>query len=242
MINQEIRWYEVRDSSTGEVLSRGHNIRYKTNRPGNIHLRYVCTDDKWFFNMDSDKFIIKQIEPMTEEDVIPFTREKEYEWGYWSDVSRDEDIYRDWSIDELDEEVRPLVEELNKWDGVQTVGSCCGHGRGPLWVQINFQGVSNANIILNILRSPEVFPKMLDKFTIDISSKNHFSMQYYQCYRSGGWDNAILGYIDGLRPLYLVLASTDVGEEAYKSAELFTRYLKQTREIMIENDMMREVN
>ncbi len=36
-----------------------------------------------------------------------------------------------WDRDDLDPEVRPLVEAMNRFSGITTIESCCGHGKEP---------------------------------------------------------------------------------------------------------------
>lgn len=46
--------------------------------------------------------------------------------------------YMDFEIEDLDGEVRELVLALNRLPGIQTTGSCCGHGKEPyqIWFMV----------------------------------------------------------------------------------------------------------
>lgn len=222
--NLRPEYYEVYDKHTDELIARGPVVWHKTNNPAHTDLYYISFDGKWYLNIkENDTFYAKRIGYT--EDVVIFDGPGKYEWKYWRDYKSPlVDLYRDFSIDEIDEEVKELVTELNMWDGVQTVGSCCGHGKGELWIQINVEDVHSINLILNVLRTPKLFPKMLDRFQIPIGSHQHQCM----CY------NPISTILDYHPCLSLVLMTTDIGERAYESARLFARYLKEVREMMEE--------
>ena len=235
---EEIKWFEIADAQTGNIIARGHNIAYKTNGPKNDDMCYLSVDGKWFFNTESERFKIRKIENPDEMSIVEFTEQDNYKWLYWSDYFDNSiEIYRDWSIDEVDEEVRSLVIELNKWEDVQTCGSCCGHGKQPLWVQMSVGNAGIFNVILNILRSPKVFPKMLNKFEIRFDTKFAFTLCYYPEMKSNE-EKAPYGYITTNGVMQICLMTTDKGKTAYESAELFTRYLEMTRKIMVENNLM----
>ena len=155
---------------------------------------------------------------------MPFTKQDDYEWGYWRNWDTDSPfaLYRDFDITEIDEEVKHLVHELNEWKGIRTVGSCCGHGHGPLWIQFYCHDSDSLDYILNILRSPKVFPNMLDTFYLSMESKYISTMLYHDCIFSPNHGPKEGG-------TYLVLMSTHTGEQAYKDAELYARYLAEVR-------------
>jgi hypothetical protein len=172
---------------------------------------------------DGSPFIAKKVE--CGEPVVKFNGPGKYTWKYWRDYETDlVDLYRDFCYDEIDPEVKPLCDELNKWNGIKTIGSCCGHGRSELWVQVDALNVHNLNAILNVLRSPKIFPKMIDRFRIPIDGTR---AQCINC-------NSIIHSPSMV--LSIVLMTTDKGEKAYESANLFARYLKEVRENMLERD------
>ena len=201
-----------------ELLGRGDVCGRKTNNPAHDDLSYISNDGKWYVNMKDDSaFLVKQVEKGLPP--IPFNGPGKYVWKYWRDyLSELVDLYRDFSIEEVDEEVKELVTELNKWDGIQTIGSCCGHDKSELWIQVDATSTHNLNIILNVLRTPKVFPRMLDRFRIALDGDKS------QCINC---DKIIHG-----KPMNLsiVLMTTDVGERAYESARLLARYLNIIRE------------
>ena len=218
MIKNDADCYEIYDRETGELLGRGDVRGRKTNNPAHIDLSYISVDGKWYFNTKDDSaFLVKQVDRGLPD--VPFDGPGKYVWKYWRDyLSELVDLYRDFSIDEVDEEVRDLVTELNKWDGIQTLGSCCGHDQYELWIQIDVVNTHNFNIILNVLRSPKIFPKMLDRFRIALDSDKP------QCINC---DKIIH---DNPMNLSIVLMTTDIGKRAYESARMLARYLSVIRE------------
>lgn len=243
-VNKE--WFEVFDAETGELLSSGQVKGYKSNNPSHKNLVLISFDGKWYFNVRSPKFIVNKKEEGRP--YIPFDESKlpRYTWKKWQDHSGDvPDLYREHGYDEIDPEVRPLVDELNMWEGIETVGSCCGHGKGNLWIQINVTDLTSLNTILNILRSPEVFPKMVGRFNLSIDPANESTLLFYN-YNEKKEDTGETVFMQSTRPhqgiisyynepiLYIVLMSKAIGEQAYIDAELFRRYLIEVRSMVEE--------
>ena len=99
-------------------------------------------DDKFFFN---EKSLNKTIFVKSNEEHLekPFDSEHIPEYLSWKIYREatgnvEEDILRDFGIDELDEEVVYLVKVLNQFEDIKTTGSCCGHNKLPLFVDIIF--------------------------------------------------------------------------------------------------------
>jgi len=103
------------------------------------------------------------------------------------------------NYDEFDKEVVELCKAMNKIPGIQTIDSCCGHGKDYF----------------------RIF------FTVeDIETLNHF--MWAGCYRWWNWRNGFRVQIcDGdvnrdLGILKLQLESYEIGEDAYKEVYKMT--------------------
>lgn len=216
-------WFEVLDKHTGTVLARGPIKAKKTDNPYHKDLLFVSSDQKWFFNTKSENFSVKQIKSGVKNEVSFESMKDDYEWSYWRNWGEIvPDIYREFGIDELDPEVVNLVTELNKWPGIETIGSCSGHDKAPLWVQFNATNCRTLNIILNVIRSPGVFPEMVDKFHLPICTEYGNTLQYYG--GSSKTENVFKG-----DALYLVLMTKAIGKDAYNAAETLAKLLSTLR-------------
>ena len=113
----------------------------------------------------------------------------------------EKDVYREFDIDELDEEVVRLVNALNQFDGFRTTGSCCGHNEFPLFVDIFISDLKPLGILLWVLNKPK-YAKLLQITSCpDLKNNNIHSVM-------------------------LRLRTTVIGEEAYKIADDFAKYLE----------------
>lgn len=70
-------------------------------------------------------------------------------------------IFREFDFSEIDKEILPLVNSLNKLTNIQTVSSCCGHGKSVAWVDIKFYDFLSVQMILNIIDKQEFKNKFI---------------------------------------------------------------------------------
>jgi hypothetical protein len=232
-------WYQVVDNKTGKVVARGPVVGYKSNNPGHRDIFFISVDGKWYFNCRCEEFEVTLIDPG--QSTVEFTNPDDYHWLHWQNWQEPlPPLYRDFCIDEVDPEVKDLVIELNKWCGVETTGSCCGHGRGPLWIQLQGDNTRSLNCIFNVLRAPEIFPKLLDRFKFSIESKYIQCMNYYAGHQTltalNNSTHMDKHSIISSPFLHLVLMTTTIGEEAYHDAQLLARYLAEIREQITEQE------
>lgn len=111
----------------------------------------ISFDDKYFFNVYSEKFIFK-----TDNNVKIFDIDnlKNYTYEKYNTVHKNfSDIYIEDNIFELDKEVIRIVNLLNKIPNITTTGSCCGHGLSHLWVSMTFKDLSSLRFLLNVLHN-----------------------------------------------------------------------------------------
>lgn len=223
-------WAEIIDNQTREVVARGKIISAKNNDNTHFGLELISIDGKWFFNVKS------RFEAHFSNNYTPleFTSADKYDWCKWSNSSECEirDLYRENGYDELDPEVEGLVHELNEWDGVETAASCCGHGKGHLWVVFNTKSLRSLQIILNVLRAPEQVPELIGKFHIPLSDEVVICGSNGAKITPGANHVDVLGcprMSDGSPSIILTLATNDIGEKAYEAATNLTNTLKKLR-------------
>lgn len=142
-------YVQVIDNAKREVVFQGlvTNIKVQCHNDDDSETdeleeneRMFSIDDKYFFKLDDAKYtVVKLAKNFVNKEFI----RKNYtvqSWGSCCDVNRDDiDIFIEHSIDELDEEVKSIVNTLNKFSmNMKTTGSCSGHGKGYAWVTILF--------------------------------------------------------------------------------------------------------
>lgn len=183
---------------------------------------FISFDNKHFFNSDSTKF--KIIENYNNDEIVPFDLKKFSDYNiiqlrgllYVENISDEEfekeikkyDIVYDYGIDELDPEVKNLVDALNSSGlNLETYGSCSGHGLSPLWVTIGFNDyISIKRIVL----------------LIDIEFHNSLELSTEgRIEHDDGWNN---------NNFILQLTTKAIGEEAYKLADDFAKVLLRYKE------------
>ena len=144
---------KVIDASTKEVLVNDFVVNFKRQNPLGYN-ELISFDNKYFFQISKKDFIYEKNNDSSE--VIPFDISKfenKYEIELWSNYPKHNNfsIYRERDITELDPEVKNLVYSLNKIKGIRTVGSCSGHSKYPLWVDIDFMDIVGLEVITKIL-------------------------------------------------------------------------------------------
>lgn len=223
-------WAEITDNQTGEIVARGKIIAMKC--CDNIHfdMDLISIDGKWFFNTKS-RFEAHYSNNYTP---LEFTSADKYDWCKWIDSSQCEihDLYRENGYDELDPEVEGLVHELNEWDGIETVVSCCGHGQGHLWVTFNVSNLHSLQTILNCLRTPEQAPELVGKFHIPLDDERVRYGQNGIKLTPGANHTGIFGDVkmtDGTNSMMFMLATNDIGEKAYEAATNLANFLRKLR-------------
>ena len=208
-------WVKIIDKKTGNIIGAGQVKQRKDrfdDQSQNIHITMsiISLDAKWFFNENkTENFSIVNnpehlIIEFKEENIpntyikLPFKIVDEYDGNG--------DVYRDWGIDELDIEVKDLVTVLNLFDGMHTIGSCCGHGEDPLWVDIQFSNIKLLGMLCKIIST---------KFTYDFILTTHY-----------GLINTNISH-----PIFK-LQTAALGEEAYKKAKELTKELEKWKLVL----------
>lgn len=167
----------------------------------NIESPLLSIDNKYFFNPLSDKLTITKIDSG---ESIPFdVNSCDLNVKRWDSVRANlltPDVYVDQDINECDEEIKGLVSALNKLSFIETTGSCSGHEKHRVYVDIKFSRMSEMVRLL----------KLLEKhFANDfVLSSNPHLKQYSN------------------NDVAMTLYSVEKGEKAYKSANKLAKYIE----------------
>lgn len=173
----------------GKILSSGRVIGNKKNA-GDKTFNHVSVDGLFYFNLESKDFVF--------EFKKDFVKTKQFDGSLdftpWEDALDKpyQDIYKDKCFNIIDKEVSLLVKCLNKIHGLETFGSCSGHGVRNLYVDCV---ISDLNAII-LLESVIMTYFIKDFDLLFVSDRFLF---------------------DG--KVNLTLKSKNVGDLAYKAAE-----------------------
>lgn len=205
---------KIIDKATGKAIAAGEIIAKKESDEntvtGHIYNCYcISFDNRWFFDLEkTDKFeavenIEKLVVKMTEAD-IPSS----YSKCLWNEHRQGIhfDLYRDYDITELDPEVKELVFALNKFEGMKTVSSCCGHGKIPLHIYI-------------------LFSKFLPLCFLAKVINNKFREDFILTTRKNVSNNHVSNII-------MALETTAIGEEAYQKASELAKELNRLESVL----------
>ena len=205
---------KIIDKATGKIIVAGKIIAKKESDEdivtGHIYNCYcISFDNRWFFNLEkTDKFEAvenpeKLVIEMNEID-IPSS----YAKCLWNDHKQGIhfDLYRDYDITELDPEVKELVFALNKFEGIKTVSSCCGHGKIPLHIYI-------------------LFSKFLPLCFLAKVINNKFREDFILTTRKNVSNNHVSNIV-------MSLETTTIGEEAYQKADELAKELNRLESVL----------
>jgi hypothetical protein len=224
------RFLRICDSETGMVLCQGPYDKSKTYSPTRKGILYISVDGKWFFNAESPKFDISEA---VSDEIVEFVPKNDYNWAFWRDCDRIVcDIYRDFDMKELDPEIEPLVTEMNLWKGIKTQASCSGHGKYAPWVQFVAENPRTLQILLDVLRSPDTFPRIVGKFELSMDSFYPFTMIWSETPH-------ICNVADDHEGVLLTLMAKNMGEEAYADILRLTHYMSETRNFFETNKVIK---
>lgn len=194
--------YEVYDNELKKVIVRDNVIFEKATPKWCISF-----DNKYFFNSESKRFKIKKV---IDKNIIPYNQSivNNYNIELWKESRKKQsDIYRDYTIDELDPEVEPLVKALNTIEGIETTGSCCGHNKNELWVAMLCYNFESLIFLANTIADDPTFAENFNVFVKKSSDK-----------------------IDKNPNNILIMLRTNnkiIGDKAYKIARRLSQLIKQ---------------
>ena len=187
----------------GKTVCQGPICNVKTNC-GDKEIYLVSIDNKHFFNLRNREIEymlthntldpVMHNEELVKIPLIPFNQ---------CYVDPYQPMYIEYTKDELDPEVEPLVKALNNI-GIETIGSCSGHGIDKLWVSINIKSMDELIMFYKL-------------FSADGKFKDSWILRT-SAYLSQCDDNKVM----------LLLESRNKGQKAFKAAEMLSYYLELT--------------
>ena len=196
--------YILIDSLLNKVIAQGDIINQKN---------VFATEKNEFKKCNAISFdnihfiVIKNHHKLLQTDIETFILDipDSYIIKNWTDVCENDcaDVYIEKNINDLDEEVIDLVNSLNQLKNIRTTGSCSGHMRDVLWVDISFETLKSLNIFCNKLLL------FSDKFILHTAP------------------NVICNDKEGV---LLRLSSKQIGKPAYSAAITFAKFLALKKE------------
>lgn len=143
-------YYKVVDKATKEIIC-AEPISFIKNTANMSIL--ISFDNKYFFKFEGTmKYKVIENSKHLE---IPLKLEflNRYAVCLYKDYFKypHYDVYREFDITELDKPVINLVRALNKFEGIETTGSCCGHDENILWIDIIFYTIPALNLCCVII-------------------------------------------------------------------------------------------
>lgn len=138
-------YIKIIDNKTKKVIASGKVIDIKSNTPNGG----ISFDGKWFFketkNLSYEK--VSFVDTFIQ-DIFP-----DYlTVNHWRNFveNNNVDIYRDFCYEEIDKEIKPYIDKLNKIKNITTVSSCCGHGSGFWYIEFVFVDFDTLKSTVNI--------------------------------------------------------------------------------------------
>lgn len=204
-------WVKIIDISSNEILVAGQVSKRKENYEmieddKKIPHQFSCIsfDDRWFFSETTNANHFS-IEPNEEHLIKPLNINSMPSYykivhSNYAFENADADIFREQNLQELDEEIKGLVESLNLFDGAVTTSSCCGHGISPAWVDIQFNDIKFLGLLIKILNKESY------RYNFVLRTDTGIQNSYYQ------------------KPI-LKLITVNKGKEAYKIIDKLSKEL-----------------
>ena len=196
MLNIDEKYCKIINRFTGKIIAAGKIINHK-----DIPVKCITFDNKHFFNLNGNffyKIILCDHCNEVKFNSIKY-RHSIKPWKFAPRYKRAL-VYREHDISELDEEVKHLVDVLNKGN-FQTTGSCSGHNIEPAYVDIIFYSFDQIKFMANTL------------------SKNNFTKKFKL---------STSEHIVNDKPGSVIfrLETFKIGKDAYKDLDKFAEYLK----------------
>lgn len=201
------KYFSIIDKQTGEVIFRDLAVNEK------IGVSCISFDYKHFFKRPgTDKYYIQE-EGYVCDNIIAFDADKipkNYNiilYKYHRE-NPDADVLREFDITELDPEVTNLVHAINSLKDIETTGSCSGHNKGYLYVDIRFKTLIGLKNFIYILQDNGFYSDFI--LSTDKHIKNNTN--------------------DGEKTI-LKLNSLHIGQQAYDNANKLANFIKELNNV-----------
>lgn len=186
--------------------------------------KLVSIDNEYFFKLDDDAYTVEKIDVnFLDEDYVKqnYAIEK---WGEYCDSTRAEfNVYRENTINELDEGVENIVAALNEFSpSLATTGSCSGHRLKPAWVSFRVEDARTLNDFMNI------FEPYKDRMDVTTEEKLYTHRSSFR------------GVPFFPRHMEFTLRTTEIGEEAWKTLDEFAGYLRKVIDLRNKSNFLLE--
>lgn len=181
--------FTIVDKNTYKTIATGivKNVKKTYVKDDKVCFDIDCIsfDNKYYFNKNSDNLLF--IETDNNDQFFDKELLQEYQCERWIDVAKNNeaDIYIEHDINELDKEVVALVTILNKINGIETIGSCCGHGDYPLYINLNINDFKALILLIKLIANKFVNDFKITTSPRIIQSDNNNIQLSLECYYSG---------------------------------------------------------
>ena len=189
------KYYKIINKETKETIAANKVVIMK-----DIPKVLISFDFEYFFTIEENSLF--EVVENPEQEIVNFDVEKYKDYialyRYIFENPK-ELIYKEFTLKELDPEIKDLVYTLNDL-GFFTTGSCCGHGHSQAWVDILFYDFETLKKLYNIIDH-----KFKEKFFLTTSK------------RLNNQDS---------KGIYFELRSYNIGKEAFNDINELVSYLK----------------
>lgn len=198
------------NKTTNEIIASGLLTAWK-----DLPELLISFDARYFFVVRENP--LYTIEIINDNSKVEFDKEKfkDYVYPYKGMEIRnnkEELIFREFDINELDPEIAPLVYALNN-AGYKTTGSCCGHGGDIAWIHTIFENFLSLKNLVKILEKDQF------KFKFKLSTDSNITNT-------------------ANKEIRLSLETTKIGKEAYKDILELTEYIEnKSSHLLLANEL-----
>lgn len=186
--------------------------------------KLVSIDNEYFFKLDDDAYTVEKLDVnFLDEDYVKQNYRVE-KWSEYRDVTRDcFNLYRENTINELDEGVENIVGALNEFSpSLVTTGSCSGHKLKPAWVSFRIEDARTLNDFLNF------FEPYKDRLDVTTEEKLYTHRASFR------------GVPFFPRHMEMTLRTTEIGEDAWRTLDEFAAYLRKVIDLRNKSNALLE--
>ena len=221
------------DNKTGDIICAGIASACKHTDPVHKDLLLLSLDGKHYFNMDNKStyhFEWYDGKP------VDFINSHNYTIKPWKESQNYDpstiDVYIDHSYDEIDVEVRPLVDAMNTIPAIYTTGSCCGHGQDHLYVSFTTASILSLNILVDAIVAANIECNNEFYLNIPVEYDVKYNSPLKRKFILDGKDikiKSVLNEIPSDSVISMTLFSKNKNVEVYGAAKILTEKIINMR-------------